>query len=133
MNLSCNAVEAVWHVTATRLYETFVCFIFECFEQIGHVLQFVTGVHFKKWCVMQSKIRAGAINEVCAMLCCGFNCYFWYIIPHNASTIECSIIIVVAQCSTRKRSSWCWKLPVQTSSRRRVIWAVRMTKPHHPL
>ncbi|BBN70156.1 hypothetical protein Prudu_1440S001700 [Prunus dulcis] len=21
------------------------------------------GVHFKKWCVMQSKIRAGAINE----------------------------------------------------------------------
>lgn len=22
------------------------------------------GAHFKKWCVMQSKIKAGAVNEV---------------------------------------------------------------------
>ena len=24
----------------------------------------LTGVHFKKWCVMQSKIKSGAIAEV---------------------------------------------------------------------
>lgn len=25
----------------------------------------LTGAHFKKWCMMESKIKSGAINEVC--------------------------------------------------------------------
>lgn len=43
-------------------------------KKVVMVLQLVTGVHFKKWCVMQSKIRAGAINEVCTMFSCRFSC-----------------------------------------------------------
>ncbi|XP_038991865.1 BAG-associated GRAM protein 1-like [Hibiscus syriacus] len=37
-----------------------------CMENNGEnssVLDIKVGAHFKKWCVMQSKIKSGAINE----------------------------------------------------------------------
>lgn len=45
-----------------------------------------TGVHFKKWCIMQSKIKTGAINEV--LLFCVSKLFCSFLFSETLITVD---------------------------------------------
>lgn len=100
------------------------------------MLQSITGLHFKKWCVMQSKIKAGAVSEVGTLqsnpslaLTCFINTCLW----KNLSNLKFTVFVTTISCSSRKRLGWCWRPLAHTSSHILPVVRLMSTHPHPQL
>lgn len=47
----------------------------------------ISGAHFKKWCIMQSKIKSGAVDEVCSSLLLLSSCINYLLMSLSISSL----------------------------------------------
>lgn len=76
------------YVSLLLIFFIFIILFDQLFSQI-----LISGAHFKKWCPMQSKIKSGAVDEVCIL-------FFLYII------LTCEVVYY-ASLKPEKWSSFC--------------------------
>jgi hypothetical protein len=50
-------------------------------------LNISAGAHFKKWCIMQSKIKSGAVDEVCSSLLLLSSCINYLLMSLSISSL----------------------------------------------
>lgn len=68
VDISTWLIEIIYTHNYPDAFLLFCCLCFTCEALFSwHDFTLLTGAHFKKWCVMQSKIKSRAVDEVCVL------------------------------------------------------------------